>query len=89
MWKLCWNVDSDHTVLTATIRLQLFVVLWDSGNAEMEVSTLMTISVRRNEYMSTFLPFAYSVQISEHVSVGTVITTVKATDDDLPITKIS
>ena len=63
------------------------MVVWDSGNPQMEVSTLVTISVRRNEYVPTFFPRTYAVQVSEHDVVGKNITRVTATDDDLEVKK--
>ena len=64
---------------------QLLVVVWDSGNPEMEVSTTVTLTVRRNEYPPTFFPLRYSASVSEHDPVGTNITRVTASDSDLPV----
>ena len=51
----------------------------------MEVSTLATINVRRNEYAPTFFPRTYSAQVSEHSPVGANITRVTASDSDLEV----
>ncbi len=64
---------------------QLLVVVWDSGNPKIEVDTTVTITMRRNEFVPTFFPTSYEVSISEHDPVGRNITTVTATDQDLPV----
>ena len=58
---------------------------WDSGNPEQEIRTTVTINVNRNEYAPSFFPESYTVSVSEHDPVGTNITRVHATDDDLPV----
>ncbi len=68
-----------------TLALQLLVVVWDSGNPQIEVDTTVTITMKRNEFVPTFFPTRYSVSISEHDAVGTNITTVSAKDEDLPV----
>ena len=69
--------------------LQLLVVAWDSGNPEMEISTTVTISVKRNEYAPRFFPITYSQTVSEHDPVGNNITRVVATDNDLPVSQFT
>ena len=54
----------------------------------MEVSTLATVTVKRNEYVPTFFPIQYSARVSEHAAIGTNITQVTATDQDLPVSHI-
>lgn len=51
----------------------------------MVVSTLATVTVKRNEYVPTFFPIQYSARVSEHAAIGTNITEVSATDQDLPV----
>jgi len=64
---------------------QLLVAAWDSGNPKQEISTTVTINVTRNEYRPRFFPEKYTAAISEHDPVGTNITRVHATDEDLPV----
>ena len=62
---------------------------WDSGNPEVEVSTLLTINMLRNEYKPVFSPLRYSEAVSEHDPIGTNITRVLATDADVPVSSQS
>jgi hypothetical protein len=63
----------------------LLIVAWDSGNPEQEISTTVTINVKRNEYAPSFFPESYTVSVTEHDAVGTNITRLHATDADLPV----
>ncbi len=63
----------------------LLVVVWDSGNPQIEVDTTVTITMRRNEFVPTFFPTRYEASISEHDPIGRNIVTVNATDQDLPV----
>ena len=64
---------------------QLLIVAWDSGNPEQEISTTLVMTVKRNEHAPRFFPDRYVDTVSEHDPVGTNITTVSATDSDLPV----
>ena len=83
------DTDSGNIYVRAPLNMEtdtrytLIVVVWDSGNPNIEVSTQVSITVKRNEYAPQFFPRTVSVQLSEHAAVGTNITRVHATDDDL------
>ena len=65
--------------------LQLVVHAWDSGNPAIEVSTVVTLRMLRNEFAPTFFPNRLVESVSEHVAVGTNITRVTATDLDIEV----
>ena len=65
--------------------LQLVVHVWDSGNPTIEISTVVTLRLIRNEFVPTFFPDRYIERVSEHAAVGTNITRVTATDLDIPV----
>jgi protocadherin Fat 4 len=68
----------------STTTYSLLIVIWDSGSPDMQVQTVVTVTVKRNEFVPTFFPTRYSAEVSEHSAVGTNITKVSASDQDLP-----
>ena len=62
--------------------LQLRVAAYDSSNPSQKVTTLVTISVSRNEYGPSFNESTYAVVGPESVQLGTIVATVQATDKD-------
>ena len=61
------------------------VHVWDSGNPEVTVSTVVTINVRRNLFTPTFDQDRYQASVSEHDSIGETVVVVSASDRDQPV----
>ena len=59
--------------------------MWDAASPDVRTSTVIRISVRRNEFAPVFVNNNMQVQVSEHVSVGEVVAKVNASDEDLPV----
>ena len=57
----------------------------DSGNPEVEIQTLVTLRIKRNEFGPVFVRTTYEADISEHDPIGFVVAQVNATDADLPV----
>ena len=64
---------------------QLLIAAWDSGNPNVVITTVVTVTMKRNEYVPEFSPDNYEAMVSEHDAVGTNVTRVTATDDDLSV----
>ena len=64
---------------------QLVVETWDSASPSVRVSTLVTLSVKRNEYSPVYSANNYVADISEHLPIGHDVIRVNATDRDLPV----
>ena len=63
----------------------MIVEVWDAASPDVRTSTVVSISVRRNEFAPVFVNNNMQVQVSEHVSVGEVVAKVNASDEDLPV----
>ena len=63
---------------------QLLIVAWDSGNPEQVASAILKITVIRNEFAPTFSRVVDG-SVSEHDPVGTNVTSVTATDQDVTV----
>jgi len=63
----------------------LLIAAWDSGNPNVVITTIVTVTMKRNEYVPEFNPDNYEATVSEHDAVGTNMTRVTATDADLSV----
>lgn len=68
--------------------VQLLIAAWDSGNPNVVITTVVTITMKRNEFAPDFSPDNYEATVSEHDAVGTNVTRVVATDNDLSVSVI-
>ena len=63
--------------------LQLRITLYDSSSPEERTFTEMTVHVLRNEYNPVFSEETYTKTILANMQLGTIVTMVTATDNDV------
>lgn len=62
--------------------LQLRIVAYDSTYPENQATATVSLSVERNPNAPTFVDKSYVIDINEKFSLGTVVMTIRAEDDD-------